>query len=295
MDRWYSRYRRGDVWFLHFDDETGDGSRTSSVQKKSRPYLIVSCEENNLNASIFNVIPITTRDSDHLPMHVYFRYMDGPEGGRNQIILCEQITTVSIEVFRSSKSRFLYSFNIEMMNKVDEALTRQLGLKPRIADMHVLERIVNELAETEAKRIATMKEKEVSMRVEALAAMLIKKFNLNLDTTALLNGTEYRDSEMQYANKSDVKTMRETAAERRKPETVTPKKTDVQAGTGESEDKPRKRHKWSIEEKKQFLEDYRKLPISKMSEKYGIKKSSVTYNVCVFRKEVGTDDSSAEI
>lgn len=295
MDKWYSRYRRGDVWFLHFDDETGDGSRTSSVQKKSRPYLIVSCEENNLNAPIFNVIPITTRDSDHLPMHVYFRYMDGPEGGRNQIILCEQITTVSIEVFRSSKSRFLYSFNIEMMNKVDEALTRQLGLKPRIADMHVLERIVNELAETEAKRIAAMKEKEVSMRVEALAAMLIKKFNLKLDTTALLNGTEYRDSEMQYADKSDVKTMRETAAERRKPETVTPKKTNVQAGTGESEDKPRKRHKWSIEEKKQFLEDYRKLPISKMSEKYGIKKSSVTYNVCVFRKEVGTDDSSAEI
>ena len=295
MDRWYSRYRRGDVWFLHFDDETGDGSRTSSVQKKSRPYLIVSCEENNLNAPVFNVIPITTRDSDHLPMHVYFRYMDGPEGGRNQIILCEQITTVSIEVFRSSKSRFLYSFNIEMMNKVDEALTRQLGLKPRIADMHVLERIVNELAETEAKRIAAMKEKEVQMRVEALAASLIKKFNLKLDTTALLNGTEYRDSEMQYADKSVVKTMRETAAERRKPETVTPKKTNVQAGTGESEDKPRKRHKWSIEEKKQFLEDYRKLPISKMSEKYGIKKSSVTYNVCVFRKEVGTDDSSAEI
>lgn len=217
MDRWYSRYRRGDVWFLHFDDETGDGSRTSSVQKKSRPYLIVSCEENNLNAPTFNVIPITTRDSDHLPMHVYFRYMDGPEGGRNQLILCEQITTVSVEVFMSPKSRFLYSFSIELMNKVDEALTRQLGLKPRVADMHVLERIVRELAETEAKRIEAMKEKEVQVRVETLAAILSRKFNLNLDTTALLNGTEYRDTEMQYADKADVQTMRETAAERRKP------------------------------------------------------------------------------
>lgn len=295
MDKWYSRYRRGDVWFLHFDDETGDGSRTSSVQKKSRPYLIVSCEENNLNAPIFNVIPITTRDSDHLPMHVYFRYMDGPEGGRNQIILCEQITTVSIEVFRSSKSRFLYSFNIEMMNKVDEALTRQLGLKPRIADMHVLERIVNELAETEAKRIEAQKEKEVSMRVEALAAMLIKKFNLNLDTTALLNGTEYRDAEMQYADKSAVKTMRETAAERRNPEPAAPEKTVSSARAEKSDDKPKKRHKWSIEEKRQFLADYKKLSISQMSEKYGIKKSSVSYNVCVFKKEVGADDSGATI
>ena len=295
MDRWYSRYRRGDVWFLHFDDETGDGIKTSSVQKKSRPYLIVSCEENNLSAPTFNVVPITTRDSDHLPMHVYFRYMDGPEGGRNQLILCEQITTVSVEVFRSSKSRFMYSFSIEVMNKVDEALTRQLGLKPRIADMHVLERIVNELAETEAKRIAAMKEKEVQMRVEALAATLIKKFNLNLDTTALLNGTEYRDAELHYADKADVKTMRETAAERRKPEPIVPKKTVALKQAEESSDKPKKRHKWSTEEKQQFLADYKKLSISQMSEKYGIKKSSVSYNVCVFRKEVGTDDSGAAI
>lgn len=321
MDRWYSRYRRGDVWFLHFDDETGDGSRTSSVQKKSRPYLIVSCEENNLNAPTFNVVPITTRDSDHLPMHVYFRYMDGPEGGRNQLILCEQITTVSVEVFLSPKSRFMYSFNIEMMNKVDEALTRQLGLKPRVADMHVLERIVNELAETEAKRIEAQKEKEVNMRVEALAAMLIKKFNLNLDTTALLNGTEYRDAEMQYADRAAVQTMRETAAERRTPgesgnkpgmhivldatpegkelnRTIDKRVAELRQEREKSDSAapgPKKRHKWSLEEKKQFLADYKKLPISQMSEKYGIKKSSVVYNACVFRKEVGTDDSGAAI
>lgn len=295
MDRWYSRYRRGDVWFLHLEDETGDGSRTSSVQKKSRPYLIVSCEENNLNAPTFNVVPITTRDSDHLPMHVYFRYLDGPEGGRNQLILCEQITTVSVEVFLSFKSRFMYSLSIELMNKVDEALTRQLGLKPRVADMQVLERIVNELAETEAKRIEAMKEKEVQMRVEALAATLVKKFNLDLDTTALLNGTEYRDAEMQYADKATVQTMREAAAERRKPEPTAPKKTVAPVCTEESGDKPKKRHKWSIEEKRQFLADYKKLSISQMSEKYGIKKSSVSYNVCIFRKEVGTDDSGATI
>lgn len=328
MDRWYSRYRRGDVWFLHFDNETGDGSKTSSVQKKSRPYLIVSCEENNLNAPTFNVVPLTTRDSDHLPMHVYFRYMDGPEGGRNQLILCEQITTVSVEVFLTAKSKFMYSLSIELMNKVDEALTRQLGLKPRVADMHILERIVNELAETEAKRIEAQKEKEVNMRVEALAAMLIKKFNLNLDTTALLNGTEYRDAEMQYADKADVQTMRETAAERRKPskselqevcDEVGITKTQffaeaygkaepvhleqarevakrkLEEKTKPVEEKPKKRHKWSLEEKKQFLADYATMTVAQMSKKYGIKKSSVTYNVCVFRKEVGNNDSGAAI
>ena len=194
MDRWYSRYRRGDVWFLHLDDETGDGSRTSSVQKKSRPYLIVSCEENNLNAPTFNVVPITTRDSDHLPMHVYFRYMDGPEGGRNQLILCEQITTVSVEIFLSSKSRFMYSLSIELMNKVDEALTRQLGLKPRVADMHILERIVNELAETEAKRIEAQKEKEVNLISAAAYYSSMKCFKF-----LMINQTEFTYETSEFA------------------------------------------------------------------------------------------------
>lgn len=295
MDRWYSRYRRGDVWFLHFDEENGDGIRTSSVQKKSRPYLIVSCEENNLNAPIFNVVPITTRDSDHLPMHVYFRYMDGPDGGRNQIILCEQITTVSVEVFQSPRSRFMYSFTLELMNKVDTALARQLGLKPRVADMHVLECIVNELAEIEAKRIEAMKEKEVQMRVESLAAFLIKKFNLNLDTAALLNDTECKDTELQQTDQTATRTVRETVEDSSKsanPELVATRHTDE---VQNSANKPKKRHKWSIEEKRQFLEDYKKLSISQMSEKYGIKKSSVSYNVCVFRKEVGADDFGATI
>lgn len=294
MDRWYSRYRRGDVWFLHFDEENGDGIRTSSVQKKSRPYLIVSCEENNLNAPIFNVVPITTRDSDHFPMHVYFRYMDGQDGGRNQLILCEQITTVSIEVFQSPKSRFMYSFTLELMNKVDTALARQLGLKPKVADMHVLEQIVSELAEVEAKRIEAMKEKEVQMRVESLAAFLIKKFNLNLDA-ALLSNTECKDTELKQTDQSAVRTVREAVEDSSKPANPELIATELTADEQNSTNKPKKRHKWSIEEKRQFLEDYKKLSISQMSEKYGIKKSSVSYNVCVFRKEVGADDSGAAI
>lgn len=71
MERWYSKFKRGDVWYLHMDTESGDGIEKSSVQKKSRPYVIVSCEENNNNAPTFNVLPICTRNNDHLPMHVF--------------------------------------------------------------------------------------------------------------------------------------------------------------------------------------------------------------------------------
>ena len=72
-------------------------------------------------------------------------------------------------------------------------------------------------------------------------------------------------------------------------------KRKIEEKTKPVEEKPKKRHKWSLEEKKQFLEDYASMTVSQMSEKYGIKKSSVTYNVCVFRKEVGTDDSGAAV
>lgn len=33
MEKWYSRFRRGDVWYLHLGTETGDGNTNSSVQK----------------------------------------------------------------------------------------------------------------------------------------------------------------------------------------------------------------------------------------------------------------------
>ena len=257
--------------------------------------MIVSCEENNLNSPTFNVLPITTRNSDTLPQHLYFRYEDGKPEARNQIVLCEQIMTVSVLTFEHPKSHFMYSFSLEFMNKIDDALTRQLGLKPRVADMKVLERIVHELAENERKKIDAWKQKDTEVRVERLADMLSKKFDINLTTADMQNGTEYRDEELRQVDKAKVKEMRETAAERRKPEPVVPKKTFTLTQVEESGDKPKKRHRWSIEEKKQFLADYKNLSISQMSEKYGIKKSSVSYNVCVFKKEVGTDDSRATI
>lgn len=81
MNKVFSKYKRGDVWFIKFIDEEGDGVKGSSVQKKSRPHLIVSCEENNNNAPVFQVIPIATMDFDHLPPHVYYRNEERKKSG----------------------------------------------------------------------------------------------------------------------------------------------------------------------------------------------------------------------
>lgn len=306
MKQYYSRFRRGDVWYLHFDRETGDDIKNSSVERKSRPYLIVSCEENNLNAPTFNVIPITTRESDHLPMHIYFRYTEADGSGRNQLVLCEQITTVSVLTFNHPKSYFMYSFNLEFMNKVDDALARQLGLKPRIADMRVLERIVRELAENERRKIDAWKEKEAGMRAEQLAEFLSQTFNLDTSTADLINGTEYRDEELADADPKLVQDMRATAKARRTPpdtatvaiDTQVPAEdTSARVDTSDTVDtviqvQPRrKRQRWTAESKRMFLEDYKTLTISEMSAKYNMKKSSIASSVCVFKKEVGLLDS----
>ena len=271
MEKWYSRYRRGDVWWLKLPYENGDGIKDSSVQRKSRPYLIVSCEENNLNAPTLNVVPISTRDSDHLPMHVYFRYQEAANGERNQLILCEQVTTVSIKVFEDNRSYFMYSLNLDLMNKVDEALTRQLGLKPRIADMHVLERIVHELAETELSRIEAMKKKDSGMRVEQLAQYLSDKFKLNLDTTTLQEGLEYRAEELRYADKKQVQEMRESAKSRKKPA---------------EKKKPAARRKWSDFDKRQFLKEYEASSAKVAAAKFGVTESTAFSLAYQFRKQL---------
>ena len=54
---------RGQVWWL-MDTMKGDFEGTS-LQRKDRPWLVVSCKENNQNASTYNCVPLTTSGPDH--------------------------------------------------------------------------------------------------------------------------------------------------------------------------------------------------------------------------------------
>lgn len=217
MIKYYSKYKRGDVWFLHMPTETGDNSG-ASVQKKSRPYLIVSCEENNNCAPTFNVVPITTRDNDHLPPHVYYRYEDGTKDGRNQLVLCEQITTIGVDIFNDYKSYYMYSFSLDFMTKVDNALAAQLGLQTRVADMNILENLIDKLAAQREADIKKLREEALQVRVEELAAALAKKFNIDLTAQDMLNGLKYDNPDLEYAPKDLVEQIKETVKER----TLTP-------------------------------------------------------------------------
>lgn len=289
MEKWYSRFRRGDVWFVHLSSEYGDGRSNSSVQKKSRPYLIVSCEENNMNAVTLNAVPICTRDNDHLPMHVFYVYQDGTANGKNQTILCEQITTLSTFDFDAKGSYFMYSLNLELMNQVDETLTRQLGLKPRVADMKVIERLIDELASKKEEEIKKEKDKEISERVEKIVANLAARFGITLNAEVLQNNKEYRDNELAYADKDKVKEMRQIAIDRK---SSIPVKEDrrivpppLKSMMPPTKSK-RSSNRWTPESKKQFIDDYKTMSLSQIADKYNIKKSSIQSMVCTFKKDL---------
>lgn len=302
MQKFYSKYRRGDVWFLKLYTERGDGNDNSSVQKKSRPYVIVSCEENNNNAPTFNVCPISTRDNDHLPSHVYFRYEDGTDSARNQLVLCEQVTTVSVQDFLRSGSFFMYSFSVEFMDKVDTALAAQLGLQIRVADMHVLESLIDKLAAQKLKDIQELREKALESRVNDLAAKLAQQFHIDLNAQDLLNGLTYTDRpDTIYTPKEILQQMKEAETERIKapkveksyhkltvPEPTAPSKVNAVPSASPAAERTKVKYKsWTLDMKRQFLDDYKRLSLKDIQLKYDMKKSTIQTNACKFRKELG--------
>lgn len=290
MKKVYSKYRRGDVWYVKLKDELGDNQDSSSVQRKSRPYLIVSCEENNNCAPTFNVIPVTTRPNDHLPMHAYYDY-----DGRPQLVLCEQITTLSILDFNREGSHYMYSFNLDFMSQIDDALAAQLGLRPRVADMKVLENLIDKISADKEAEMKRKYEDAIQSRVESIAARLAKQFNIELNAQDMLTGATYKPYQLTYASNADKEQIAETAKERMTPpidkhnisKFLTEQPSQKPANSVVSEKvKKASRTQWTTESMKAYLEDYSHMSVSAMASKYGIAKKSVSQYVYLFKKKL---------
>lgn len=305
----YSKYKRGDVWFIKLNTEDGDGVNGSSVQKKSRPCVIVSCEQNNNNAPTFNVVPIETKEYDHLPCHVYYRY-----GGRDQVVLCEQIKTISELDFKRNGSRYMYGFSVEFMNKIDQALAAQLGLTPRIGDIKIFENMINRIVDSREDELKKKYEESLRIRAEELAVMISKRFGIILTPDDVLNGSVYDNPDLEYAPKEIVDNMKKTAEERMtrpidNPEPdistaniigsqiVSRKSNPIQivnSGLEISSKSPktikketrRKNTKWNNDLMKQFINDADSMSLSEVSKKWGVSKKSIHSMKSSFKKKL---------
>ena len=74
----------GQIWYIKIQESKG------SIQGGTRPVIIVSNDENNTYCPTVNVIPITTREKNELPVHTFIY-----SSPFKSTALAEQITTIN--------------------------------------------------------------------------------------------------------------------------------------------------------------------------------------------------------
>lgn len=109
-------YRRGDIYYVN----NGKADHVGSETKKDRPAIVVSCDANNKNSHVLEMVFMTTQPKADLPTHVTIR-----STGRVSTALCEAPTPIAVERINN----YLGEVTEEEMKRIDIALLIGLGIK----------------------------------------------------------------------------------------------------------------------------------------------------------------------
>lgn len=104
---------RGDIFYVFKYDTVG------SEQESGRPGIIVSNDSNNSCSNTVEVVYLTTQPKKDLPTHVTTRAT-----GVVSTVLCEQITTVSIDRL----GKYVGAITDDDMTKIEEAMAVSIGI-----------------------------------------------------------------------------------------------------------------------------------------------------------------------
>ena len=105
--------KRGDIFYI------GKSLCVGSEQWGGRPGIVVSNEENNMNSGTVEVVYCTTRFKPVLPTHTIVHSTP-----RDSTVLCEQVTTVSVERIGS----YIGHCTEEEMREIRNCILISLGL-----------------------------------------------------------------------------------------------------------------------------------------------------------------------
>lgn len=276
MSRVFSKVARGQVWFIKGDNVNYKNS-PGSVTAKSRPYLIVSCKENNLNSTTFNAVPISTGNDDY-PMHVRYTY-----NGRPQVIQCEQIKTFDI----CDLKEYMYTLSDEIMNKVNIAIANQLELTDNIPSYKTLIDMVENIARVKAKEFNSMNQKVTDNTVQEIASKIQSIFNI--DEPFSKKKVEYIEDTKENIPVSEViEEAIQFESETNPISDLIPKRTPI------SNMPTRGKKKWNDDNKKKFLEDCEKYGPEDIVKIWGLKnKASVYQYKYLFKGEIERNEQKA--
>lgn len=104
---------RGDIVWAVNPFASGD------IQKKGRPYFIISNNANNAHSNILLGIPLTTKPKKPLPTHYRF-YMNG----RLNTLLAEQIVALD----RNNITKYIYTVDDIDLQEIEKRVKIQLGI-----------------------------------------------------------------------------------------------------------------------------------------------------------------------
>lgn len=98
------------------------GNREGSIQAGVRPVVIISNDLNNRHSPTVNVLPITSKTKNNIPVHVDL----GTKEGLTQpsTVLVEQFTTVN----KSQLTKYLGQCNRYKMYEIERAILIQSGI-----------------------------------------------------------------------------------------------------------------------------------------------------------------------
>lgn len=275
-----SRVARGQVWIIKGDD-VNYKFNDSSVIGKTRPYVIVSCKENNLHSCTFNAVPISGRP-DKLPMHVQFM-----EKGKIQSIQVEQIRTFDV----TDLKEYQYTLSDEIMSKVNAAIVNQLELYTAIPSYNELVDLVENIAKIKAKEFNIQNQKVTNDTVKEIASRIESVFSSPVEEDIEEINEEENPQEDIPEEPNKPVPIKESIKEfitHRAPENINKPKKEVKfSGT-----KNTSRNKWTPENKKKFLEDCEKYGPEDVASKWGLKDKRAVFSYkYLFKGELGMHES----
>lgn len=109
-------YARGSVWWTHLN-----GYFQSSVQKGTRPVVIVSSLVGSTTSDLVMVAPLTTKIKN-LSIEANIDFI--PEGGKKSVVQCNQIQVIP----KTCLIRNVGQLSVDDMKKVDAGLLIALGI-----------------------------------------------------------------------------------------------------------------------------------------------------------------------
>ena len=102
------------------------GYQTGSIQAGSRPVAIVSNDINNKFSPTVNVLPITSRTKNNIPVHVMVGITEGLP--QPSTILTEQMVTINKDQLKN----YIGSCSNYKMYEIENAILLQVGISAEI-------------------------------------------------------------------------------------------------------------------------------------------------------------------